>query len=255
MTADARPDAIDRLAPRRRPDGRAVMYQEWRHLLFVHWEVPAEPLRALLPPGLDLDTYEGRAYIGLVPFTMRGVRPRGLPSVPWLSNFHETNVRTYVHRGGRDPGVWFFSLDAANPVAVALARSWFGLPYFHAQMCVEADGPDDPGPTLTYVSERVRPGPRPVLAEVRARAFGPTGRAEPGSLEFFLVERYLLYSTHRGGLRRGRVHHAPYPLRRARLDSLDETLVAAAGILRPDDEPLTHYSAGVRVEVFGLTPA
>src|SRR4051812_24259993 len=110
------PDPIDRLAPGRCPDRQPVMYQKWRSLLFLHWALPPEAVRPLLPAGLDLDVYQGSAYVGLVPFTMRGVRPVGLPAVPWLSNFHETNVRTYVHAGGRDPGVWFFSLDAANPV-------------------------------------------------------------------------------------------------------------------------------------------
>lgn len=255
MTTEARTDPIDRLAPRRRPDRRVVMYQEWYHLLFVHWEVPAEPLRALLPPGLELDTFDGRAYVGLVPFTMRGVRPRRLPRIPCLSEFHETNVRTYVHRGGRDPGVWFFSLDAANPVAVAIARARFGLPYHHARMCVEVDAGGGPGPALTYVSERPRPARRPILSEVRARVIGPVEPAEPGSLEDFLAERYLLYSTLGGRLRRGQVHHSPYPLQRAEVDTLDETLLAAAGIDRPDAAPLVHYAAGVRVEVFGLTPA
>jgi uncharacterized protein YqjF (DUF2071 family) len=255
MTSDARTAPIDRLAPRQRPDRPVVMYQEWYHLLFVHWEVPAEPLRALLPPGLELDTYDGRAYVGLVPFTMRGVRPRGFPSVPGLSNFHETNVRTYVHKAGRDPGVWFFSLDAANSVAVALARGLFGLPYHRARMCLEADPGNGHGPSLTYVSERPEPARRPTLAEVRARVVGPVEPAEPGSLEEFLVERYLLYSTLGGRLRRGQVHHAPYPLQRAEVDTLDETLLAAASIRRPDSEPLVHYAAGVRVEVFGLTLA
>jgi uncharacterized protein YqjF (DUF2071 family) len=255
MTTEARPDPIDRIAPRRRPDRRPVMYQEWHHLLFLHWEVPAEPLRALLPAGLDLDTFDGRAFVGLVPFTMRNIRPRRCPTAPYLSNFHETNVRTYVHRGGCDPGVWFFSLDAANPVAVALARATFGLPYHHARMCVEVAPDGGPGPSLTYVSERVRPPARPALAEVRARVVGPVEPAEPHSLEFFLAERYLLYSTLRGHLRRGQVHHTPYPLQRADVDTLDETLLAAAGIGRPDAGPLAHYASGVRVEVFPLTPA
>ncbi len=113
----------------------------------------------------------------------------------------------------------------------------------------------EPGPSLTYVSERVRPADRPVLSEVRARVIGPIEPAEPGSLEFFLVERYVLYSTPGGHLRRGQVHHVPYPLQRAGLDTLDETLLAAAGIDRPDAEPLVHYASGVRVEVFGLTLA
>jgi uncharacterized protein YqjF (DUF2071 family) len=256
MSLDARPAAIDRIGPTARPDRRAVMYQEWRHLLFLHWEIPAQTLQLLLPPGLEIDTFEGRAYVGLVPFTMRAVRPRCLPSVPWLSYFHETNVRTYVTRGGRDPGVWFFSLDAANPVAVALARSTFGLPYHHARMCVEVDPAiGAPGPSLTYVSERLRSGAAPGLAEVRARVTGPVAAAIPGSFEFFLAERYLLYSARGGRLWRGQVHHTPYPLQAAEVDTLDETLLAVAGIDRPDVPPLVHYAAGVRVEVFGLTSA
>ena len=106
-------DPIDRVSPTLRPRRWSVMRHRWAHLLFLHWAVPPEQLRPLLPPGLDLDTFEGRAYVGLVPFTMTGVRPVLLPPLPLLSSFHETNVRTYVHRRGRDPGVWFFSLDAA----------------------------------------------------------------------------------------------------------------------------------------------
>ncbi len=230
----------------------AVMYQEWRHLLFLHWEVPAGPLQALLPPGLDLDTFDGRAYVGLIPFTMNGIRPRFLPSVPWLSNFHETNVRTYVHCGGRDPGVWFFSLDAANPIAVAIARSTFGLPYFHARMSVDLGVPTEFGPSPTYVSERLHSGPQPAASEVRARVIGPASGAEPGSLEHFLVERYLLYSVRRGRLWRGQVHHNPYPIQATEVDSLRETLLAASGIDRPDVAPIAQYVSGVRVEVFGL---
>ena len=133
---------IDRVAPTIRPDRRVVMFQKWRTLLFLHWELPPELLAACLPRGLELDLHEGKAYVGLVPFTMRGIRPVGLTSVPWLSSFHETNVRTYVHVNGRDPGVWFFSLDAANPVGVALARALFHLPYYYARMSLTraADG-------------------------------------------------------------------------------------------------------------------
>src|SRR5437870_3076049 len=114
-------DSIDRLSPTVRPVGRAVMRQSWRHLLFLHWEVAPEELRPHLPPGLELDLYEGKAYLGLILFTMTGVRAEGAPAIPLLSRFHETNLRTYVHAAGRDPGVWFFSLDAANAAAVVAA--------------------------------------------------------------------------------------------------------------------------------------
>jgi uncharacterized protein YqjF (DUF2071 family) len=128
---------IDRIAPTLRPLERPVMRQNWRDLLFVHWPIPCESLRPLIPAPLELDLFEGTAYVGLIPFTMTGVRPIGLPAVAGLSSFHETNVRTYVHVGGRDPGVWFFNLEAANSIAVRLARRLFHLPYHYARMFLE----------------------------------------------------------------------------------------------------------------------
>ena len=125
------------IAPTRRPLERPVMRQNWRDLLFVHWPVPPESLRPLIPEPLELDLFEGTAYVGLIPFTMTGVRPIGLPAVAGLSSFHETNVRTYVHVNGRDPGVWFFNLEAANSIAVRLARRLFHLPYHYARMFLE----------------------------------------------------------------------------------------------------------------------
>src|SRR5579872_120144 len=127
-------DRIDRVAPTRRPSGNPVMFQSWRRLLFLHWEVPVEALRPLVPPQLAIDTYDGRAYVGLVPFTMMGVRPVWTPAFKPLSDFHEVNVRTYVHLDGADPGVWFLSLDAANALAVRIARSAWKLPYHFAEM-------------------------------------------------------------------------------------------------------------------------
>jgi len=247
------PDVIDRVAPTRRPTGeRVVMRQTWADLLFLHWPVPPETLAPLLPPGLTLDTFEdGRAYVGLVPFTMTGVRPLWSPPVRGLSDFHETNVRTYVHYEGRDPGVWFFSLDAANAIAVRIARTLWKLPYHFARMKIVHDGA-----RLCHETERLWPGPLPAACRVEYTPAGTPAPAEPGTLEHFLAERYVLYARSRNGrLLRGQVHHAPYPLQTATLHALDETLVAAAGITLPcpnEPPPLVHYARAVSVEVFGL---
>ena len=250
----AQPDPIDRLAPAQCPDRRPVMFQSWRSLLFLHWALPPDAVRPLLPTGLDLDLFEGRAYVGLVPFTMRDVRPAGLPTTPWLSNFHETNVRTYVHSGGRDPGVWFFSLDAANPLAVILARSLFHLAYHNARMSLKIVTEGDSSQTLTYSSIRLWPGPLPATSTIQARV--PRESLAPaavGTLDHFLIERYLLYTTRRGQLIRGQVHHVPYPVQSAGLMSLDESLLAAVGLTRPDTQPLVHYSPGVDVKIFATS--
>ena len=204
---------------------------------------------ALLPAGLTLDTFEGRAWVGLVPFTMRGVRPRGLPAVGWLSNFHETNVRTYVHVQGAQPGVWFFSLEAANSIAVRLARGLFKLPYHRADMTLEAG---EGGRSYAYRSARRWPPPVPSTCAVRCEPQGPVAPSTPGTLQHFLIERYLLYSEAGGTLYRGQVHHPPYLVRTARVEGLEETLLARAGLTRPDEAPLVHFSEGVDVDVFGL---
>jgi uncharacterized protein YqjF (DUF2071 family) len=236
---------IDRIAPTRRPEGRASGTQRWRQLAFVHWRLPAQALRPLVPGALAIDTFDGDAFIGVVPFTMQGVRPRWAPAVPGISSFHETNVRTYVHRDGADPGVWFFSLDAANRLAVAIARTFWHLPYHHARMSLVAgDG------ELRYGSERRAGGAR---FRGTCRPRGAPAAATPGTLEHFLAERYLLYAQRRdGALRCGQVHHLPYPLQRAELADWDESLLAAAGIERPPAAPLVHFASGVDVEVFGL---
>lgn len=250
----ASPEPIDRMRPARCPDGRPVMYQKWRSLLFLHWAFPPEVVRPLIPAALDLDLFDGRAYVGLVPFTMRDVRPAGLPSVPGLSNFHETNVRTYVHSRGRDPGVWFFSLDAANPVAVVLARSLFHLAYHNARMALKTVLDTDRGQTtLTYTSTRLWPGPVPASSHITVRL--PSDEPAPvadGTLDHFLIERYILYTTYRGCTIRGQVHHTPYPIQTPDLMTCDESLVAAVGLTRPDTLPLVHYSAGVDVKIFPL---
>lgn len=235
-------------------DSGAVMRQKWRDLLFLHWAVEPDSLRRLLPPGLELDMYEGKAYVGLVPFTMQGVRPRGLPPAPGLSSFHETNVRTYVHLDGRNPGVWFFSLDAANRIAVRIARKLFHLPYFDARLFLEWEGyPSSVASSvILYGGVRRWPGYGAASYLVRAEVVGSVEPARAGTLEHFLVERYVLYAEHQGRLYRGRVKHPPYPLQAALVHSVDENLVAAAGVTRPSTNPLAHFASGIDVSVLAL---
>jgi uncharacterized protein YqjF (DUF2071 family) len=251
MSRDATTEpAIDRITPTLRPDATTRMRQTWSHLLFLHWALPVAALRPLVPDGLEIDTSDGRAYVGLIPFTLSGVRPWWLPPIPGLSSFHEVNVRTYVHRDGRDPGVWFFSLDASNPVAVALARSLWHLPYRHARMSLELGPGADR--VIRYRSERRGDSPTAAGCRMAYTPTGATAPAAPGTLDHFLVERYFLYCRRGEALLRGQVHHAPYPLQGAAVSELEETLIAAAGITRPATPPLAHYSPGVRVRVYRL---
>lgn len=238
---------------RQRPRALPVMRQLWRHLGFFHWTVDAAALAALLPPGLGLDTFDGQAYVGLVPFTIIGTRPPFLPALPGFSDFHEVNVRTYVHRRGQEPGVWFFSLDAQSRLAVAGARLVYKLPYFYADMSMDVRA-GDARPSVVYRSRRVQrgggDGPR---LDCIYRPTGPVLPAVSGSLEFFLAERYLLYSWDGRRLRSARVHHAPYPLQVAEVSELDETLVAASGLRPPApgaEPPLCHYAREVDVRIY-----
>ena len=240
---------MDRLAPTRRPDGRAAGFQRWRTLAFLHWEVPASAVAALLPEGLSVDTFEDRAYVGVVPFTMRDVSPWWSPSVPGVSNFDELNVRTYVHAGGT-PGVWFFSLDAASSIAVVAARTGWHLPYHRASMQLEVSGD-----LVSYRSRRLWPGPKPAELELRYRIGESLGEAVPGTFEHFLAERYFLFARTGAGIVRGQVHHRPYPLHRAELLDVRESVVAAAGLPATNGPPVhILYSPGVDVDVYALHP-
>lgn len=239
------PRLHERVAARRPPESPRVMRQIWRDLLFLHWSLPAEALRPLIPHELEVDTFDGRAWVSLIPLRISGVRPRFAPPVPGLSRFLEVNLRTYVHRAGRDPGIWFFSLDATSALAVAGARMGYRLPYYRAAAAV---APAEQGHLgeLEWRSRRRRGG-----AGCHLRG-GPTGNqrlAARGSLEYFLIERYVLYAARELRLYRARVEHAPYRVYDARANLLEESLLAAAGIRRPDAPPLVHYSPEVRVWV------
>jgi hypothetical protein len=244
---------IDRLSAACRPHSRPVGYQSWRDLTFVHWRVPVAEIEPLVPRPLAIDTFDGSAWIGLVLFRMFRVRPWWFPSVYGLSAFFETNVRTYVHLGGRDPGVYFFSLDASQPLAVRAARHLWSLNYVRAQMNIERHHA-----RLTYVSRRPQGAYSRVSIELAGgagRQSAPTFHASPGSLEHFLIERYYLYVVRRGKLMRAQVHHAPYPLETAQLIEADESLLAANGLCPPAGPCHAVFSPGVDVEVFGLSPA
>ena len=243
---------IDRIAPTRRPTSSVVQRQRWAQLLFLHWRVDARALRELVPAELAIDTHEGDAFVGVVPFTMTGVRPVWAPPVPGISNFHETNVRTYVVDRNGNPGVWFFSLDAASRVAVTLARTFLHLPYHFAQMSLSTGSSGE----TVYETNRLWPKPLPAHFSARYAASGEAFHALAGTTEHFLAERYILFAQHSDGrLVRGRVHHTPYPLQAVKLLEWRESLLAASGIVRPDGEPLAHYASEVSVEIFGLENA
>lgn len=240
-----RPDEIDRITPTIRPDLPIAGYQDWRDLLFLHWTVPVAALRPLVPEPLTIDTFDGVAYVGLVPFWVTGARPPLTPRALGL-RFLETNVRTYVHLDGRDPGVFFFSLDASSWAAVLGARAGFGLPYFPARMRMRREGP-----LVEYRSRRLVGGSARSLAAFEPGAY--LGPSRPGTLKHFLVERYLLYVERVGRLWVGQVHHAPYPVQLATLRRLGDELIGAAGLPEPTEPPpLVHYASGVDVEIFPL---
>jgi uncharacterized protein YqjF (DUF2071 family) len=231
----------DRIAARQPPADLAILRQDWRDLLFVHWAVDPEVLRPLLPPRLTLDLFGGRAFVGLTPFRLARVRPRLMPPLPRVSRFGEVNVRTYVHLEGRDPGVWFFSLDASSRLAAAAARFTYRLPYHAARIHMESSG----GRYRFHASRRGG-GHCDAVWDVA----GNERQASPGTLDFFLVERYVLYSESAGQLLQARVHHRPYPLRGARLVRLDQDLVRRDGIHLPlRQRPIVHFSPGVDVDV------
>jgi uncharacterized protein len=234
----------ERLGLRARPSGFPLMHQNWGKLLFMHWPIDAQLLRPLIPPQLSIDTFDGSAWIGVVPFTMWGIRASFLPSIPGTNAFHELNVRTYVHLDGV-PGVWFLSLDAANRLACRAARGFYHLPYFHARMSLE-----QAGQSITYSSWRSNHGRAEFKATWRVGERLP--ESTPESLEFFLTERYCFYSSNGGRLYRARIFHRPWPLRCASLATWRSTMIEALGLGTPSQQPLTHYSEELNAEIWPL---
>lgn len=257
---------VDRLSIRTRPHGLPLMHQNWGKLLFMHWRIDAGLLRPLIPSPLSIDTFDGSAWIGEIPFTMWGIRASFLPPVPGLSAFHELNVRTYVHFNGV-PGVWFFSLDAANSLAVWGARRFYHLPYFNAEM-----SPTQHETTIEYSSRRTdkltygeffaaEAGEISGIEKANLPRAGlnanwtiaePLPQTSPGSIEFFLTERYCLYSYYRNQLYRSRIFHEPWSLRKATLNSRRSTMIQSLGIAESREEPLLHYAEEIAVDIWPL---
>ncbi|GAC1377958.1 MAG: DUF2071 domain-containing protein [Ktedonobacteraceae bacterium] len=238
-------DIAHRLSPL--PTGPWVMTQIWHELLFAHWPIAPNKLRPLVPPVFKLDTFEREAWVGVVPFHMSNVRPRGLPAVQKLSQFPELNVRTYVTVNGI-PGVYFFSLDADNPIAVSIARTVFHLPYFNAAM--SSKRVDD---TIYYNSHRIHRGAAPADYIVTYRPIAPIEHAAPHTLPFWLTERYYLYTlNNHQRVFRGDIHHALWPLQAAELETTTDTMALSHKIELPNTAPLLHYSHRQEVLIWPL---
>lgn len=216
------------------PTSPWVMTQTWHDLLFAHWPVEARELEKAVPPQFPLDLFDGTAWIGVIPFHMTNVAPRGVPSIPWISEFPELNVRTYVRVGDR-PGIYFFSLDAGSAVAVKAARTLLNLPYYSAEMTVT--------PTATGVAYE---SARTDASAVLIGNYGPTGppfRAREGSLEYFLTERYCLYNLdYTGRPYRLDIHHPPWPLQLAQARLSTNTMAEASGLSLPERPPVLHFA-------------
>jgi uncharacterized protein len=226
------------------PERAWTMGQTWEDLLFAHWRVDPGELAGLLPDPLELETFDGSAWLGVTPFRMSGLRARGWLPIPGASSFLELNVRTYV-TAQRKPGIWFFSLDASSALAVELARRTYRLPYFNANMRAARSGE-----WVLYESERREGEPRAFRG--RYRPVGDAQPADPGSLESFLTERYCLYAVDlRGRVCRAEIHHRPWPLQRAELELELNTMAPVA--LR-GDAPLCHFSRRLDVVLWPLEP-
>ena len=229
------------------PAARPAMTMSWHDLLFLHWPIRPHLLRPLIPAALEVDTFDGWAWIGVVPFRMSGVRPRYAPALGCTSAFPEINVRTYVKARDRS-GVWFFSLDATSRLAVRVARAWYGLPYYDARIRVE-----NVGEGVRYHSTRVHRGSRPAEFNASYRPTGPAYRSEGGTLDYWLPERYCLFAAdRRGRVGCGDIHHAPWPLQPAEADIESNTMTEWLGITLPATNPVIHFARRLDVVAWSV---
>jgi uncharacterized protein len=246
----ATPDIEARRAMQQEPAATPIMYQTWSDLLFLHWEWDPEEIQATLPPGLYVDRFGEKAYVGVTPFRMLDVRASFLPEIPGVSDFLELNVRTYVHDERGRPGVWFYSLDLNHGLGVLLAKSFYSLPYHSATMQAEE--------RAGLIQFQCRRQTAQEQSVIYYRREPKTIGSPPGSLPYFLTERYLLYSysTRTRKLYTARVHHAPWELFQAHVGKYDETMLRLNG-LNPRLRPPNHQWCGspVRVKIYTLAEA
>ena len=238
------PNESERADARKRPERRPLMHQSWGKLLFMHWRIDARLLRPLIPAPLAIDEFDGSAWIAVVPFTMWGTRPYLFPAVPYFSSMHELNVRTYVTFNSV-PGVWFFSLDCTSRAAVLGARTFYHLPYYNANIDLAQNG--------DQIDYELRRKEKPVAGFHAVWKIGEDlPRSEPDSLEFFLTERYCLYSEHREKLYRADIHHPMWPLQKAEVSSFESTMLEPLGLASPAETPLLHYAESIDVDIWSL---
>lgn len=238
------PDISARLLMRERPDTRPLMYQSWGKLLFIHWRISVAALRPFIPERLTIDTFDDTAWMAITPFTLWGLRPVFLPAIPGISNFHEINCRTYVDLDDQ-PGVWFFSLDANSWLNTVAARLFYCLPYYYANIHL-----DQHGNTIDYRVKRTADKPASFRGTWTIGEDMP--ESDPGTLEFFLTERYCLYTEHKAEIFRCRIHHRPWPLQRASLHDHETDLFAGNGLPLPTGSPVVFAGGPVDVEVWPL---
>lgn len=226
------------------PVRRAVMHNRWDTLTLLHWSFDPDDVQALLPPGLRVETYDGRAWVGVVPFFMQ-VRAPGTPWIPRVGTFCETNVRTYVHGPDGNTGVWFFSLEAARLGVVGVGRGGYGVPYFWARMRRRRNGDE-----WHYISNRRWPRPKPAHSDIRVRVGAPFAPDELSEFDHWLTARWRLYGVLRSGrMVTAEANHEPWPLRRCEVLHCEQSLVDAAGLPSAGGDPIAHWSSRVTVRI------